>query len=482
MGILSNAFFLFVIVSCLVYYLVPVRARPFILLIASVVYYLSYGWQAALVVCFCVLLTWLCAKLQTDPQETTRNIAFAIGLACCFLMLFYLKIADLPLFFGISYYTFQSTGYLIDVRRGLIEPERNLMRYALFVLFFPQLAQGPIGRYDRLAPQLFTGQPLDFHNLKLGAERIAYGVCKKMLIADWAAVYRAAIFSDPDAYAGIAIFGVLLYTVELYGNFSGGIDVMLGVAQLFGVTLDENFRRPFFATSLSDFWTRWHITLGAWMKDYVFYPLARAKAFSALGAALKKKFPNGRLWRTLPQGICSVVVFMLVGLWHGFDAGNVGWGLYNGIIIAMSTLLAGTYRRMKRALRIDDKSLAWRIVCILRTFAIVNFSWYFTCDAPYGTARQVLRYSVTRFQPSQFLQIAAGRLGTAYTPYALLTIALGACLMFTVSVLQENGSRALEALRKTPLAAQFVFFAALVVAVPLFGPMGVAGGFIYAQF
>ncbi len=177
----------------------------------------------------------------------------------------------LPL--GISYYTFQTIGYLLDVYWGREEAERNFFKYALFVSFFPQLVQGPIGRFGRLGKQLTAEHVLDFHRIKYGLERVLWGLFKKMIIAEWASVFRIAVFSDPEQYSGIAIFGVLLYTIELYGDFAGGIDVVIGIAEMFGVKMDENFRQPLFSTSVSDLWRRWHISLGTWMKDYVFYPL-----------------------------------------------------------------------------------------------------------------------------------------------------------------------------------------------------------------
>ena len=175
----------------------------------------------------------------------------------------------LPL--GISFYIFQTSGYLMDVYRGKSKPERNLLKYALFTAWFPQMVQGPINRYDKLAPQLFAGNDFDPDGVKYGLQLILWGMLKKMLIADKLAPGVNAVFADPTAYTG-AITGLaaVLYSIQLYCDFSGGVDLVRGASRLFGVDMAENFNRPYFAVSIDDFWRRWHISLGEWMKDYLF--------------------------------------------------------------------------------------------------------------------------------------------------------------------------------------------------------------------
>ena len=180
-------------------------------------------------------------------------------------------------------------GYLIDVYNGKYAPERNPAKFALFVSFFPQLIQGPIGRYDQLAPQLCRGNDFDWENLQRGFLLMLWGLFKKMVIADRALPAVNAIFgAQAGVYGGaVAVLGVLLYSLQQYCDFSGGIDLVTGIAQQMGVTLAPNFRRPYFAVSLGDFWRRWHISLGAWMRDYVFYPFALTRPVARLSKAAK---------------------------------------------------------------------------------------------------------------------------------------------------------------------------------------------------
>ncbi len=192
---------------------------------------------------------------------------------------------------GISFYTFQSVGYLIDVYRGKIKADHHFFHYALFVSYFPQIIQGPISRYDQLANQLMEPHLFDYQRIKFGIQRMLWGFFKKMVIADRIAVVVNQVFDHfyEKNYGGFVIFiAVLLYGIQIYADFSSGMDIIYGVSQIFGIQLSENFRRPFMARSVAEFWQRWHITLGTWMRDYVFYPLALSKPFNYMGKKMRK--------------------------------------------------------------------------------------------------------------------------------------------------------------------------------------------------
>lgn len=508
MSLTSNIFIIFVVICLAVYYLAPGKIQWAVLLVFSYLYYCSASKAATIFLLFSTLITYGCSlwieyinqHIEDKRQAKKRKRSvLLLGLILNFGVLGILKYSnffisnvngifnsDFSLFhfilpLGISYYTFQSIGYLLDVYWERIQAEKNVFKYALFVSFFPQLLQGPIGRYGRLAKQLYAQHTFCLHNIKYGMERVLWGLFKKMLLADWAAVYADAIFAQPDLYSGIAGFGVLLYSVELYGNFSGGIDIMIGIASMFGITLDENFRRPFFAVSITDFWHRWHITLGTWMKDYVFYPLSLSKAMKKCGKA-GKKIMGKKAGRKLPISISNLIVFFLVGIWHGPTWAFIGWGMYNGIIIAVSAFLEPVYDSIKKKLHINDKTKIYHVFMIIRTFIIVNISWYFDCVDSWGKALKMIGYSLTRFSPSQFLEISSGKLGVAYTPYALLTIVIGCLIVFAVGVLQEKKVNLRDTLSRTPFIVQFGICFAILICIPLFSPMSAARGFLYAQF
>ena len=504
MQITSNIFILFLLVSLLIYYIVPKKMQWIVLLVISYVYYLYASVPAVFFLLYATVVTYVCTLLieRANASGAGKNKARGIlilGLILDFGMLFLLKYSnfvvlnlrsllrlDVPLLklllpLGISYYTFSSAGYVLDVYWGRTKAEHNFLRVALFVSFFPQMLQGPINRFERLGQTLFAEHAFSLHRTKLAMERIAWGVFKKMVLADWAGVYVEAIFANPDQYAGIILLGQILYAVQLYGDFAGGIDVMIGVAQLFGVTLDENFNQPYFATSLADFWRRWHMTLGLWMKDYVMYPLTLSKGMNRIGKACKKKLGRKK-GRLIPICLSNIIVFLLVGIWHGSGWGYIIWGLYNGLIIAFSNYFASNFTAAKEKLHIRDTAIWWHIFMVVRTFIITMVGNYVDLTDSFREMLKMMKYALTRFEPGQILTISSGKLGTAFTPYALLILFAGCLLWFIISLIRERGINIYERLNAWPLAAQYVLFLILVIAIPVLSPMSMARGFIYAQF
>lgn len=501
MSLVSNLFILFVLSSVLLYYLIPEKYRWWILLASSYCYYLVSGAEYVFFILFSTIVTYTCGRFiewaSTSKSKAKRWLILGLVLnfgclgivkytnflveninAICKLELPGMQIL-LPI--GISFYTFQSSGYLLDVYWKRTSAEKNIFRYGLFVSFFPQILQGPIGRYSRLAEQLFVGHPFAWDRIQRGVERILWGFFKKMVLADWAAVFVDAIFGNPEYYNGLAVFGVLFYSVQLYADFSGGMDVVIGIASLFGITLDENFKRPYFATSISDFWHRWHITLGTWMKDYVFYPLSLSKFMSRFGKFGKKVFGK-KIGRKLPICFANLVVFFVVGVWHGPAWKYIVYGMFSGVIIAFSGLMGDQYRKWRKVFRISTDAKWYRVFMVLRTFVLVNISWFFDRADTVKGALFMIKQAVTNFLPKQLLLIPAGREGTAFTPYALLIIVVGCIVLFVVSILQERGIKVREVIAKQNVVVYFLIYICLLLSIGFFGSTAAVRGFIYAQF
>ena len=401
-----------------VYHLCPAKIRWVVLLLASYGFYASRSLAGLPFIWVTTGTTWLAAlaiarigesgKARLKAAEKERKKAIraaarrrqrAVMLAALLLnfgLLAVLKYTDdvrgwfgasplgllLPL--GISFYTFQSMGYLLDVYNGKYAPQRNLARFALFVSFFPQLIQGPIGRYDQLEKQLENGGEGDVPRAFL---LMLWGLAKKMIVADRALPMVSAVFDAPGGTWGgaMAVVGVLAYSVQQYCDFSGGIDLVAGIAELFGIRMAENFRRPYFAVSLGDFWRRWHISLGAWMRDYVFYPFALSKPVSRLSKAAKGRF-GAAFARALPAALGNILVFALVGVWHGATSNYILWGLYNGVILAVTALLEPRYKRLNERCARLTATRGFHAFRVLRTFVIVNIGWFFDRCATAGDA------------------------------------------------------------------------------------------------
>lgn len=510
MSLTSIEFLVFVIVAVVGYYIIPKRCQWMWLLLFSYIYYASAGIQYLGLILYTTLVTYGTALVihridQTDEAhkkdaKQKKKGVLILALLFVFGLLGVLKYTNfivqnidqlfhtdfgpfhLLLPIGLSFYTFQSAGYILDVYWNRCEPEKNVFRFALFVSFFPQILQGPIGRFDRLTKTLYAEHEFDWQRIERGVQRIIWGFFKKMLIADTAAVFVDAIFNQYQTYNGIAILGVLAYSAQLYADFSGGVDVVIGVAELFGVEMDENFKRPYFAVSITDFWHRWHITLGTWMKDYVFYPVSLSGWMGKFGKFAKKKF--GKTYgRALPICVANLIVFLVVGIWHGAAWKFIVYGIYNGVIIAFSGLMTKNYREWKKKLHIDDKSTGWHIFQIIRTFLLVNISWYFDRADTIPQALTMMKNSVTYFEPAQILNIQFGQMNLKYTPVFIAVLLVCCAICFVVSFLQERGTKIRQSLSTKIWVIRWAIYLAMIFAMPLLGRMpDTAGGFIYAQF
>ena len=384
----------------------------------------------------------------------------------------------LPL--GISFYTFQSTGYLIDVYSGKTAPERNPARYALFVSFFPQLIQGPIGRYDQLASQLTEPHRFDWANIHRGLLLMLWGFFKKKVIADRALPLVSEVFGSQDAYGGaVIVVGVLFYSLQQYCDFSGGIDLVTGAAELMGIHLAPNFRRPYFAVSLGDFWRRWHISLGAWMRDYVFYPFALTKPMTRLSRAAKGVL-GADVARALPAALGNILVFLLVGVWHGASMNYVLWGLYNGVILAASALLEPAYKHANERLGRLTRTRGFHVLRVLRTFLIVNIGWYFDRCARAADAFAMLGRTVSAPRLSQLTDGTLLTLGLKAGDYRIL--AVSTAILFAVSLLQERGVSIRTSVLRLPTPVRVLLLYGFMYFVLAAFAGAESAGFMYAIF
>ena len=508
MSLISMEFLIFVGIAVIGYYLIPKRFQWIWLLIFSYIYYASSGIKILFFLLYTTITTYGTGRLldRVNHKELPRNEAKSrkrrILIGCLLLnfgMLAVLKYTNfaienvnaifhagisfqkliLPL--GISFYTFQSMGYIIDVYWGKYEAEKNPFRFALFVSFFPQLLQGPIGRFDRLARQLYEQHSFDLLKAQYALQLMLWGFFKKLVLADRAAVVVNQVFQNYTQYSGgTNIVAVLMYSIQLYMDFSGGMDVVMGVAALFGVELDQNFKRPYFATSITDFWHRWHITLGTWMKDYIFYPVSLSKWMGKFGKWSKKAFGK-KTGRVVPICVANIIVFLVVGIWHGAAWKYIAYGLYNGLIIAVSSLLAPLYQKGFEKFHINPKSGAWHVVQILRTFLLVNISWYFDMAVSLSAAFAMMKSTVTGFSLATLTDGSLMMLGLDKLDYMIL--AIGCLVVFLISFLKERGIQIRESLGRKPLVIRWAVYGMLVFGIPMFGyVMTTTGGFIYAQF
>lgn len=382
---------------------------------------------------------------------------------------------------GISFYTFQSLGYLIDVYRGKYPAEKNLFRFALFVSFFPQLIQGPISRFDDLAKTLYEPHKAEWKNISFGLERIVWGFFKKLVIADRMLIGVNAIIHNPETYQGGFVFvGMLFYALELYADFTGGIDITIGVAQVLGITVTENFKRPYFSKNIKEYWNRWHITMGSWFTDYIFYPLSISNPMKKLGKFSRNRF-GSRVGKRVPVYAASFVVWFATGIWHGASWNFIVWGLGNFVVIMISQELEPVYQRFHGRFHVKGKTW-YRLFQVVRTILLMSFLRTFDCYRDVPLTFRMFGSMFTEFRISEMGAQAFLDLGLSAADYVILC--LGTVLLLSVSLIQRSGS-VREKIAKKSLPVRFAIWYGLLLAILLFGVYGIgydASQFIYNQF
>ncbi len=530
MAFTSLNFLLFAAICVAVYYLVPVRYRWVELLFASYAFYLLSSPRTFVFVLLTTAITFAgglyigrCNEKHREYMElhkadmsreekkavkaasqSRKRKMVALILILDFGVLavlkyfrYYLHAAGLfdtgefliPL--GISFYTFQSAAYIFDLYRNKIEPDRNIAKFALFTAFFPQIIQGPISRHDQLAHQLYEGHRFSYENLTYGAQLILWGFFKKLIIADRVAILCDQVFDNYGDYTGGAVFVALLfYTIQIYADFSGGIDIARGVAQCMGIDMTHNFMRPYFAHNLSEFWNRWHISLSHWCRDYIFYPVAMSKFFGKLGKNLRNVFGD-RIGKLFPVIIAQYCTFITIGLWHGAEFKYVAYGLYNGTIIVLGLLLEPVLKSAVEKLHINVDAKAWKLFQIIRTFFIVVCGRIFPKAASFGVAISMF---FSMFRPNFGVPFGETimSLGLTNTDFAIILVC---CIIwFIVSLIQEREMRIdggdgntgfRHMLAGRPLPVRWIILIigfAMVLSLGIYGPGYDAAAFIYRGF
>ena len=387
----------------------------------------------------------------------------ALGVAGLSASLPVLRIA-LPL--GISFWVFQTVAYVVDVYRREIEPERNLLYFLASVTFFPVVTSGPITRIQSLVEQLDTKHQFDYEGMQSGLLLIARGFFKKVMVADRLVVFVDAVFAHPRSYQGnttVLLIAAVFFALQLYFDFSGYTDIVRGSARLFGVELPINFRAPYFAHSVQDFWRRWHMTLMDWLKRYVYIPL------------------GGNRKGTVRQYVNLLVVFAVSGLWHGAGVTYLVWGLLNGAYQIAGRLLAPARSWTLRALRIDPATAGHRVLQTVMTFTLITIAWVFFRANSMSDAL----FIVTRmFVPTPWTLTSGALLKQGLSAAELGVALISAFAVFGVEWVSLR-SDLLGALRAQHVAYRWAFYYVLILAVVVFGAYGgvyAAANFVYFKY
>lgn len=380
---------------------------------------------------------------------------------------------------GISYYTLQAIGYALDVYKGKSVPEKNPFKVLLFVTYYPQMTQGPIGRYQDLAPQLYAGHDFSYKNLSYGCQRILWGLMKKLVIADNLRPLASGIFDHYASVSGFTILmGCIYTTLQVYADFSGYMDIVCGVSEIYGIRLAENFDHPFSSQSLAEYWRRWHISLSTWFKDYIFYPASISKGAVSFGKFGGRFFPP-RIRKLFPAVFALSIVWFCTGLWHDASWRYILWGVANGVVIISSIILKPQYEALKKMLHIPEDSWWWKTFCIVRTFLIIALLKVFAGARWTMESFAIYKRLFLAFSPR--LTYEALFMDTEY--YRLVYAGIGLFLFLCVSIMQKKGKMR-DYLAVKPAAVRWSIYIVLLAMIVFMGAFGstAIGGFEYAQF
>jgi len=520
----SFAFFvLYFGITYIVYTLAPQKAKWCVLLLGSYVFYFVSARGMIISLILATLIVWGAGMWISKLDETfkskrkglereekkklkaqyskykSRVLALGVILTLSILIIckytnFFIDTAntlfkldmeglDIAQPLGISFFTLQAISYLADVHSGKYEAQKNPLRVALYLAFMLTIVEGPFARYDQLGTQLQECKKFNIKDFVRGAQRVVWGLFKKVVIADRAFEFVNSVFDNDYKYSGVVVAAaVLFYTLQLYCEFSGVMDVMCGLGEMMGLELPENFERPFFAKSINEFWQRWHITLGSWLRDYIFYPISFSKGFMNASKKARAKF-SPYYANLIPTSVALFFVWFTNGFWHGAGWKYIVYGLYYYVLMMVGMFLEPLFKKFCGALHINRTSNAFKLFQMLRTFVIVNIGMLiFRAD----TLSQAVRMGVSIVANPNIKAIMPGSgngLGLDLYDYAILL--LGTVIVFVAGVVRERDIDIRTKILNMPYIVQFVIYMLSLLVIVIFGAYGEGYGvvdLIYANF
>lgn len=524
MQLLSYSFVILWILAFALYYLVPKKGQWYVLLAASILFYVIglKGIPAALLLTG--VSTYACGlylrknlelqktalagcsdkekkKLVKSAYEKKRKrmqilyFIFNIGL----LVFYKYAVLAVPLLekmtgtqsvflekvmmpLGISFYTLTAIGYIIDAGRENCEVETNFGKVLLFLAYFPAITQGPFNRFSHMKEQFMEAHEFDYERMLQGVQRFVWGAFKKLVIADRIAIFVNTVFrSEVSGVPGsIYVCAVIFYMLQLYADFSGYIDMAMGVSETFAIRMPENFKRPYFSKSIAEFWRRWHITLGTWFKDYIMFSFVMSGAGRKLGKACKKR------WSTFGKHIVPIVGTMLVwfftGIWHGRTLGYMLWGIYYGVIMSVSLVLESKYPIWKKKLHIKDGK-GYMFFCMVRTWVIVFIADVLIRSENLAQAAGIFGAFLRRMNIGALLSKTVTSYGLSKYEFILLFFTL--LIWLAVSVLEERGTDVRSYLAAKPMVVRWFCYYGVVLLLLITGIYGGnydTAAFLYQSF
>ena len=480
----SIQFAVFFPIAVLVYFIIPYRFRNIWLLVTSYFYYMCWRKEYALLMLSSTLITYLSALFMEGRSLGAKKAAVAVSFILNLSILGFFKYfhfffdsldflvdkagghLDKPAFdvllpVGISFYIFQALSYTMDVYRGEVKCEKNFLKYALFVSFFPQLVAGPIERSKNLLSQFDERHEFEYKRVRDGLFRMLWGFFLKLVLVARLSVIVDLIYGNSADCTGYQLMlGTFFFALQIYCDFSGYSEIAIGAAKVLGFTLMENFRQPFFATSCKELWNRWHISLNTWFRDYLYFPLGGSRK------GVFRKYVN------------LMIVFAVSGLWHGAAWTFVVWGVLSGLFQVFGDLLRPLRKRLRELLHIGEKNPVLYVLSVIMTFMFFCISLVFFRSQSMEQALFIMKSIFTAFDFGSVITTSPASLGLGVFHLAILIFSL--IILFAVDLYKEKGYIFTGIFARRPLV-RWGFYYMLVTLIILSANFG-AEEFIYFRF
>lgn len=474
-------FYIFLIIVCLIYYLVGIlfsgRFQWCVLLAGSIYFYYQVvkDNSSFIFLSLSIIVSYAGGLLcQKELRKPLKRVVFVLSIVLVVSPLLLIKLNGARISFktniiapiGISYYTLQLIAYICDCYRKDVAAQTNLLKHVLFTIFFPHIIQGPIPKYERLREQLFSHHSYDSDLFMHGIQKIIYGFFLKLMIADKAAVFVNYVFDGKNVLVGGYIFiAAILYSFQLYTDFYSCTLLSQGAALMFGISLSENFKHPYFSLSIKDFWRRWHVSLSTWLRDYIYIPLGGGK--------------RGKLRKY----INIFITFSISGLWHGNSMQFFVWGGMHALYQVIGECTKETKEKIYQKLGIRQNSVAYRVIRIVTTFSLVTIAWIIFRAKSLKAGLIMIRNVFGYYNPWTIFGVELFDAGLDYYDFDVLRTCIVA--LIGISYLQERGISLHKWLQEQHLVIRWCIYIIVIVSIWVFGTYGYgfnAQDFIYGGF
>ena len=471
MQFVSFGFLIFLPAVAAINYMIPRKFRYIWLLFTSIAFYISIDLKYTAVLVLSVLSTYFAGVIigKNSSKKNVSNLVFwlcivlNVGLLLGFRCAGFLTGGGILIPVGISFYGLKAVSYLVDVKRGDIKAEKNLVVYALYVSFFVQILSGPIERADNMLSQFYFPVTVDYYRLRDGFFEMLWGYFLKLVLADRIAIFVDAVYKD-SVSGGIVVLAILLYALEIYCDFCGYSHIAIGAARLLGIDVMKNFDSPYMSGTVAEFWRRWHISLSSWLRDYVYIPLGGNRK------GIFRKYIN------------VLITFAVSGVWHGLGLTFLVWGLLHGFYQVAGYCLEPVRNLVVELFKIDRQSLAHRVVKGIITFILVDIAWVFFRAENMQQAFDIFRRSA-EFTPWILTDGSLYKYGLDQAN--MFVLLLGILALIVVDAASYRGVQVREKLLNMSLPLRWVIIIPAILIILLCGIWGAgydAASFIYQQF